>query len=215
MLDGRAKAIAAPGTDTSATGTATPSATDSVTVDTTTTANAESPATTQSFEFNTPAGVGEYRQIRVPLAELRNGSLKYNIVIQPGDMIVIPGPQTGEYYVGGHVNRPGVYVMTGRKITLKQAIVSAGMFDQVAVPERTEIIRRLPGNKEVYARVNLDRVFSGEDPEIYLKPNDVLNVGTSIWAPFVAAVRNAFRFTYGFGFIYDKNFNTDTRTNGR
>jgi hypothetical protein len=33
--------------------------------------------------------------------------------------------------------------------------------------------------------------------------------GTTAWAPFVAAFRNAFRLTYGFGFIYDKNFNTD------
>ena len=31
-------------------------------------------------------------------------------------------------------------------------------------------------------------------------------VGTNALAPFVAALRGAFRITYGFGFLYDRNF---------
>ncbi|MCK4625092.1 MAG: hypothetical protein KAV00_07275, partial [Phycisphaerae bacterium] len=39
-----------------------------------------------------------------------------------------------------------------------------------------------------------------------LKPNDVIAVG-SYWAATPLAVwRNAFRITYGFGFIYDRNY---------
>jgi hypothetical protein len=34
----------------------------------------------------------------------------------------------------------------------------------------------------------------------------VIEVGTSVRAPFWAVVRNAFRMTYGFGFVYDRNF---------
>lgn len=169
----------------------------------------------EPFEFNLPPGATQYREIRVPLGELKNGNMKYNIVIRPGDLIEIPGPMQGVYYVGGHVNRPGVYQIVGQRITLKQAVIAAGMFDQLAMPARTEIVRRIGGDKEVYAEVNLDRIFAGEDPDIYVKPNDVLNVGTTFLSPFIAAIRNGFRITYGFGFIYDKNFNTEAEIGRR
>jgi polysaccharide biosynthesis/export protein len=100
----------------------------------------------------------------------------------------------------------GVYSLTARKITLKQAIVSAGMFDQIAVPAQTDVIRRVQGDKEIFVQVDLDKVFEGSQPDVFLKPNDVVQVGTSWWAPFAAAVRGGFRFTYGFGFLYDRNF---------
>ena len=39
-----------------------------------------------------------------------------------------------------------------------------------------------------------------------------MNVGTNALAPFLAAIRNGFRVTYGFGFLYDKNFADNNRT---
>jgi protein involved in polysaccharide export with SLBB domain len=140
------------------------------------------------------------------VTQLKNGDLRYNIVIRPQDMIIAPLPTTGEYYIDGHVNRTGVYSLTARNITLKQAIAAAGGFDQLAIPTRTEIIRRIGQDKEVFARVDLDKVFSGEQPDIYLKPNDIVRVGTNALAPFIASFRNAFRVTYGFGFLYDRNY---------
>lgn len=156
--------------------------------------------------FNDLRDPVEKRIIRIPVDALKRGDLRYNVVIRPNDMILVPQPAVGEYYMGGNVLRPGVYSLTGRNITLKQAIISAGMFNALAVPSRTEVIRRLPGNREVYARVDLDKIFAGEQPDLYLKPNDVVNVGTNAAAPFMAALRGAFRFTYGFGFLYDRNY---------
>jgi len=158
------------------------------------------------FEFRDPVAAGKTRVIRIPYDALRNGDLRLNIIIQPYDLIVVPQPTVGEYYMGGHVTRVGVYSLTARKITLKQAIVSAGMFDQIAVPSQTEVIRRVQGDKEIFVEVDLDKVFEGSQPDVFLKPNDVVQVGTSWWAPFAAAVRGGFRFTYGFGFLYDRNF---------
>lgn len=167
------------------------------------------PATKQFAGFDQPGAPADKRIIKIPLAPLRNGDLRYNIVIRPQDMIIVPQPIIGEYYMGGHVARVGVYSLTGRRITLKQAIVSAGMLDPVAIPERTDIIRRTGPDQEVWARVNLAKIFSGEQSDLYLKPNDIVQVGTNAVAPFLAAIRGAFRFTYGFGFIYDKNFSND------
>ncbi len=164
------------------------------------------PPSSQPFEFNTPREPDDVRIIRIPFDALKRGELKYNIVIRPQDFVWVPQPATGEYYMGGHVQRTGVYSLTARTITLKQAVVSAGMLDQLAIPRRTQIVRRIGTNKEVFARVDLDKIFAGEEPDITLKPEDVVMVGTTAYAPFLAAFRNGFRITYGFGFIYDRNY---------
>jgi hypothetical protein len=170
--------------------------------------------TTQpDFEFNGPEYVENTRVIRIPYQPLNDGDLKYNVVIKPFDMIVVPDPVVGEYYMGGHVNVTGVYSLTARKINLKQAVVAARGLDGIAIPSRTEIIRRVGDNKEIFVRVDLDKIFSGTQPDIYLKPNDIVNVGTNFVAPFIAAVRNGFRVTYGFGFLYDRNYASDDDDN--
>ena len=40
------------------------------------------------------------------------------------------------------------------------------------------------------------------------KADDVIAVGSYWAAPFLAVWRNAFRMTYGFGFIYDRNYSS-------
>jgi polysaccharide export outer membrane protein len=158
------------------------------------------------FAFAAPQPAADTRIIRVPLVPLKNGDLRYNIVIRPHDMIILPMPVVGEYYMGGHVARVGVYSLTARQITLKQAVIGAGMLDGFAIPERTDIIRRIGSEREVYCRVNLDAIFAGTEPDLFLKPYDQVMVGTNGLAPFIAAVRGGFRLTYGFGFLYDRNF---------
>jgi protein involved in polysaccharide export with SLBB domain len=146
------------------------------------------------------------RVIRIPLNPLREGNPKYNIVIQPGDIIVVPTVEQGYFYMMGHVSRPGVYTLTGQKITLKMAVAAAGNLDAVAIPRRCDLIRRIGQNQEVTVQVNLQAVFDGTQPDIFLKPNDLVNIGTDFVAPFLAVTRNGYRASYGFGFIYDRNY---------
>ena len=172
---------------------------------------AAAPASKPDFQFNAPDEPTDKRVIKVPLVKLKAGELKYNVVIRPGDIIVVPQPIIGEYYMGGHVARTGVYSLTGRDITLKQAIISAGMLDPVAIPQRTRIVRRIGQNQEVIARVDLKKIFAGTEPDLFIKPSDQVMVGTNFFAPFIASFRNAFRITYGFGFLYDRNFGSNNR----
>ena len=166
-----------------------------------------SPEPSTAFQFNSLKEPSDLRVIRVPIDQLRQyGQLKYNIVIRPGDMIIVPDPQTGFYYMAGHSARPGVFSLAGTKVTIKQAWGAAGGADDFGVPRRSEIIRRIGTNKEVFVRINISKIWAGQQPDIYLKPNDIVFVGTDFIAPFVAAVRNSFRFTYGFGFLYDRDF---------
>jgi polysaccharide export outer membrane protein len=158
------------------------------------------------FAFNAPTPPAETRTIRIPLAALRNGDFRYNVVIRPHDLLIAPNPVVGEYYMGGHFLRGGVYSLSARQITLKQACVSAGMLDGLAIPERLELIRRIGTNREAFVRMDLNAIFSGTQPDIFLKPNDVVDCGTNILAPFIQDLRTGFRITYGFGFLYDRNY---------
>jgi len=78
--------------------------------------------------------------------------------------------------------------------------------DPLADPTRLELIRRIGPDQEQIVQVNLDRIFAGMEQDVFLKPDDIINVGTNPVMPFLAVLRNAFRATYGFGFIYDRNF---------
>ena len=178
---------------------------------------AVAPTTTEpaagKFEFNSLKEPQDREVIRIPYQALNSGQLKYNVIIKAQDLIVVPGPTLGEYYMGGNVQAPGAYSLAARKITLSQAVVAARGLNDVAWPSRTEIVRRLPGDKQVFVRVDLDKIFAGEEPDLYLKADDRVNVGTSVIAPFLAAFRNGFRMSYGFGFLYDRNFYDDNNNN--
>ncbi len=146
------------------------------------------------------------RVIRIPYQGLKRGELKYNIAIHPHDVIYVQPPEQGFYFVGGHVTRGGSFQLIGQKVTLKDAIISANMLDGLAIPQRTDIIRHVAPDHQVFVRIDLARVFSGDAPDIYLKPGDEVIVGTNALAPFLAAIRGGFRITYGFGFLYDRNY---------
>jgi polysaccharide biosynthesis/export protein len=159
-----------------------------------------------AFEFSAPKEPTDREIIRVPYDELKRGSLRFNIAIKPNDYIHVPSPISGEYYMAGNVQRVGVYSLANRRITLKQAIISAGMMNDIAIPQRSRLVRRIGRNQEMIVRIDLERIYAGLEPDIVLKPDDQVHVGTNFGAPFLAAIRNGFRVTYGFGFLYDRNY---------
>ncbi len=146
------------------------------------------------------------RVIAINLNSLQRGDWNQNIVIREGDVIRVPPLPVGEFYVYGEVQRPGVYSLTGRKITIKMAMAASGNLGPLAWPENSILVRRIGRNQEQTFPINLERIFKGQDADVFLKPNDVLFVGTHWKSSFLAVLRNAFRMTYGFGFIYDRNF---------
>jgi len=146
------------------------------------------------------------RLIRIPADKLLAGDLRYNIVIKPGDSIHVPVDIVGEFCIMGNVNRTGFIPITGRLMTLKMAIAAAGGLGPLAWPKRVEVVRRIGRKEEETVMVDLDKIASGEQPDFFIKPNDLINVGTHPTSRWRAILRNAFRATYGFGFVYDRNF---------
>jgi len=164
----------------------------------------ESPA---GFEWEKiESGGVQTRVIQIPTDKLFGGDSRYNIIIKSGDSIQVPVDIIGEFYIMGNVNSQGTILLTGRPMTLKMAIASAGGLGPLAWPQNCEIIRRIGKKKEETVKVDLDKIATGEQPDFFIKPNDLINVGTHYSARWRAILRNAFRATYGFAFTYDRNF---------
>lgn len=150
------------------------------------------------------------RVIRVPVKPLLAGDARYNIVVRPGDVIRVPFPDAGNVYIDGEVNRPGVYVLptTGR-LTLMRAVAAAGGLSGIAIPERVDLVRMVGDDAQAMVMLDLRAINEGTQPDVYLKPDDRINVGTNFWAYPLAVARNGFRMSYGFGFLLDRNFGND------
>jgi hypothetical protein len=148
------------------------------------------------------------RVIRIPTRGLTAGDARYNIIIRPGDVIRVPPPPTGTVYLTGQISRPGAFSLT-ENITLDRVIAAAGGLTQVAVPERVDIVRMIGRDRQAIVRVNLRAIAEGTEPDIFLKSNDMIRIGTNFWATPLAVIRNGFRATYGFGFLVDRNFGSD------
>jgi hypothetical protein len=146
------------------------------------------------------------RVIRIPLKDLRAGNENYNVVIRNGDVINVPLPGFGYYYMMGNVNRPGAYNIGVIPVTLTQAIAAAGSLGPLAAPSKVDITRQISEHTRQIVQVDLAKIFAGVQPDYYIKPSDTINVGTSPVSPWMAIIRNGFRATYGFGFVYDRNY---------
>lgn len=151
------------------------------------------------------------RIIKIPVDPLIQGVAKYNIVVRPGDIIRVPGPEQGLVYLGGPgITRPGTYNLPvfGR-LTLTKAVISAGGLSTIAIPNKVDLTRMVGEDRQATIRLNLAAITEGTQPDIFLKPDDVVNIGTSFWARPLAVARGGFRTTYGFGFLLDRNFGND------
>jgi polysaccharide export outer membrane protein len=154
------------------------------------------------------------RLLKIPADKLLAGDPRYDIIIKPGDTIHVPVDVIGEFCITGNVNRTGFVNLTGRAMTLKMAIAAAGGLGPLAYPKYCEVVRRIGEKKEEIVMVDLDKIASGEQPDFFIKPNDLINVGTHPTSRWRAVLRNAFRAAYGFGFVYDRNFAYSDATYG-
>lgn len=151
------------------------------------------------------------RVIEVPVKPLLQGVAQYNIVLRPGDVVSITGPDTGIVYaMGPGISRPGTYNMPpAGQFTFIRLVASAGGLSAIGIPERTDITRMVGQNRQATIRVDARAIFEGTAPDIILKPDDVVNFGTNFFATPLAIIRNGFRMSYGFGFLIDRNFGND------
>jgi hypothetical protein len=156
----------------------------------------------------------QVRIIAINLDQLRKGDPRVNVVIRDNDIIYIPPLRIGEFYMMGEVARPGVYSLTGRRITVKQALAAAGNLGASAWPENSYLVRRIGENQEQVIAIDIEKIFRGEESDIFLKPEDVIAVGTHFAVPFIAALRGIVP-TFSIGFSYSRSFEPTLLTRER
>jgi hypothetical protein len=150
------------------------------------------------------------RIIQIDYQRLSKGDSSQNIVIRPDDRIYIDGPEQGFVYIDGEVNRPGVFSLPSvGTLTLSRAITAAGGLGPIAIPERVDLTRKVGPLREATIRLNLAAIRQRTEPDVVLRSDDHIIIGTSFWATPLAVIRNGFRVTYGFGFLFDRNFADD------
>ncbi len=150
------------------------------------------------------------RIIEVDYDRLVRGDASQNVVIRPGDDIYLQFPPIGMVYIDGEVSRPGVFQLPSYgRLTLSRLVATAGGLSQIAIPERVDLVRRLPGGREAAIRLNLAAIRNRGEPDVILKKDDYIVIGTNFWATPLAVFRNGLRMTYGFGFLLDRNWGND------
>jgi beta-lactamase regulating signal transducer with metallopeptidase domain len=82
----------------------------------------------------------------------------------------------GEYYMGGQVKRDGVYSLTHRKITLKEAITAAGGVDGDPTAAHLDLIRRTNGGDVFFRGISVADLFDGKIADVFLLPYDEIMV---------------------------------------
>src|SRR6266481_4523704 len=111
----------------------------------------------------------------IPLkATAMTGSAHYmNMPVEPGDIIVVPGG--GNVMVTGWVYRPG-YFQVGSGLTALGAVGSAGGAMYAANPSDATLMRSDSNGNKVAIPINLEKIAKGEDPDVPVRANDVIDV---------------------------------------
>ena len=162
----------------------------------------------QAADFRLPNGK-KTRVILVDWTKLQRGDLTQSVYVRPGDKIHVES-DLGVVYIDGEVSRPGVYNLPPiGELTLSRLVSAAGGLGQIAIPQRVDLIRKIAPDREAAIRVNLAAIRNKAEPDIVMRADDHVIIGTNFFATPLAVIRNGFRMTYGFGFLLDRNFGND------
>ncbi len=128
---------------------------------------------------------------------LEEGNLDLNMVIDGDDIINIPEAQS--FSVIGYVRGPGKFPLRKPMTVLEGIAMANGLMDDKASPEDV-VVKRLTKNGEVLIKLNLSHISEGKKPNIFLQPNDIIDVRQSPGRRFALGVfdlvKNIFSFTY-------------------
>jgi protein involved in polysaccharide export with SLBB domain len=101
--------------------------------------------------------------------------------LEDGDIVELHADQANTIFVGGLVNfaYPQEY-RRGTKITVLQAIAAARGLRTDLTPREATLIRRMPDERDVHVRLDLERLRTGKDPNILLAAGDILWIPDSL-----------------------------------
>jgi polysaccharide export outer membrane protein len=130
---------------------------------------------------------------------LVKGDLALNIPLMHGDVINVP--VSGKVFVGGEVRSPGGFPLSGKRMTIGQAITLAGGLKYQANGSETKIFRysEKGAERETFS-VDVYAIQKGEAEDTNLKENDIIIVPKSGVKGFLSGFRDTVKGLLGFGF---------------
>jgi polysaccharide biosynthesis/export protein len=108
---------------------------------------------------------------------MQKGDPRSNILVEPGDTIMVQVDKAVPIYVSGEVKNPGVLqVMKSSIPTLTQAIAQAGGFTDQARKGKVIVTRREEGGGEKKFEIDVTRIQGGKEKDFPLMENDAIFV---------------------------------------
>jgi polysaccharide export outer membrane protein len=120
---------------------------------------------------------------KIDLTSMRAGGvLVPNPPLRDGDVIVVPTRYPTVFYVLGDVGSPGAFSSnTGQRLTVAQAIATAGGLTRTAKGQDARLIRYTPDGQPEEIPLDYRSILEGESPDFAIESNDVIFVpGRSI-----------------------------------
>lgn len=109
------------------------------------------------------------------LANMTGGGEDVNPIIYPGDVIIVE--KAPPVYIAGEVVAPQGIFLKERGLTLTHAIAQVGGFKPEAKTKDIRIQRKKPNSNELeIISVNYDRIVAQKEPDIVLRPYDIVGV---------------------------------------
>ena len=125
------------------------------------------------FQNATLSEKGSFGIAIFKLSDLKAGKEEADPVIWPGDIVRVT--EGDPVYVTGMVSNPRELVIRD-KLTLTHAIAMAGGPQRMAKTNEVHVLRQKEGGQEDL-KFNYDAIRKGKEPDIELKPFDVIEMG--------------------------------------
>ena len=145
-----------------------------------------------------PIATPKIDPIIIDLQRLHKGQeqLYLTLPVRPGDALIVPSG--GEVIVGGWVDKPGSYKITPG-LTVLGAVSAAGDTLFPADRKSVKVIRTDTTGEKSVMSADLQRIASGESPDIPVQEGDVIEVNPSTVKLVSYGMYNFFRVVFNFG----------------
>jgi polysaccharide export outer membrane protein len=141
-------------------------------------------------------------RIKVDLEELlHSASSELNLFLVPGDVVYLP--RAPHVYVYGAVRQPGAFTFR-KQLRILESVAIAGGVTDMADSSNATLIRRTETGKEQIYLVNLSRIESGRDPNVFLRDGDILRIPESPPKKLFFGALNLIRGLFTFSYRLDK-----------
>jgi polysaccharide export outer membrane protein len=126
---------------------------------------------------------GESTRLSIPIEDLFfKGEAKYDIPLEPGDIVNVQVDRVVQIYIMGQVKSPGaLQVLRSRLPTLIQAIAQAGGFTERAAESRVIVKRKDASGNEKEIKIDAKAILKNKRKDFQLEENDVVYVPETLF----------------------------------